>query len=304
MNHLVLVLYILCLVLDSAVILISSLLYKEHGHRVFKYLAWLMFGAMLSMLVEALRTYGSLIPVDLAAIDYIVYLILDPAGEVLQFLLLPLTAYAAVGKSFPPRFKVFCRIYALLVIATFPLEVIIGGRGINIAREVAGHFVFHIIAYLVIVRNLREIADTQLRKVLKRYLALGIAIIPTALLYQVVVLLSFLPAESASIPFPYILYCLLFNLLCLVNTYRYLFSSPVHESAGLNELFVNTYHITNREREIIEYLLKGYSNLQIAKDLFISAPTVKNHIYHIYRKVDVENRMQLVRRITEIGGRV
>ena len=304
MNHLVLVLYILCLVLDSAVILISSLLYKEYGHKALKYLAWLMFGAMLSMLVEALNTYCSLIPVGIKPIAYTVYLILDPAGEVLQFLLLPLTAYAAVGKSFPPRFKGFCRIYALLVIATFPLEVIIGGRGINIAREVAGHFVFHIIAYLVIFRNLRAVADNQFRTVLTRYLVLGIAIIPTASLYQVVVLLGLLPEAYASIPFPYILYCLLFNLLCLVNTYQYLFLSPVNASAGLNELFVTTYHITRREREIIEYLLKGYSNLQIAKALYISATTVKNHIYHIYRKVDVANRMQLVRKITEIGGRV
>jgi len=43
-------------------------------------------------------------------------------------------------------------------------------------------------------------------------------------------------------------------------------------------------HRSGREKEIIELLFKGYSNKQIGKALFISARTVKNHIYSIYRK--------------------
>lgn len=39
--------------------------------------------------------------------------------------------------------------------------------------------------------------------------------------------------------------------------------------------------ITNREKEIIEYLSRGFSEKEIAEKLFISPKTVNNHIDNI-----------------------
>ena len=52
--------------------------------------------------------------------------------------------------------------------------------------------------------------------------------------------------------------------------------------------------ITEREKEIIRYMLKGKTNKEIEQELFISSSTVKNHIYNIYRKLNVANRHQLM----------
>ena len=41
-------------------------------------------------------------------------------------------------------------------------------------------------------------------------------------------------------------------------------------------------------------IVRGYSNRKIGETLFISAMTVKNHIYHIYQKTGVENKIQLL----------
>ena len=51
--------------------------------------------------------------------------------------------------------------------------------------------------------------------------------------------------------------------------------------------------ITQREVEIISLIMKGYSNRQIGEKLFISLSTVKKHVYSIFRKTNVKNRMAL-----------
>ena len=53
------------------------------------------------------------------------------------------------------------------------------------------------------------------------------------------------------------------------------------------------YRITAREAEIIELICRGYSNKEIEEKLFISIRTVKDHIYNIYRKTGLKNRVQL-----------
>jgi DNA-binding CsgD family transcriptional regulator len=54
------------------------------------------------------------------------------------------------------------------------------------------------------------------------------------------------------------------------------------------------YKLSNREGEILNMLLKGKSNKEIEKDLFISPHTVRNHIYNIYQKLGIGNRLQLM----------
>jgi len=50
--------------------------------------------------------------------------------------------------------------------------------------------------------------------------------------------------------------------------------------------------LTQREKEIMSYVVKGLSNQQISETLVISEITVKNHLANIYRKLDVSNRNQ------------
>jgi len=54
--------------------------------------------------------------------------------------------------------------------------------------------------------------------------------------------------------------------------------------------------ITNRERQILNWLREGMSNQQIGEVLGISALTVKNHVQKILRKLNAANRAQAVAR--------
>ena|SRR3972149_930977 len=80
-----------------------------------------------------------------------------------------------------------------------------------------------------------------------------------------------------------------FNLLKEVN--------PVRQD--------NQHLLTHREKEIITLIVKGDNNKKIAKELFISEPTVKTHLHNIFRKLNVKNRLQLLNialKSTDITG--
>ncbi|PYI50748.1 hypothetical protein DLM86_28585 [Paenibacillus flagellatus] len=55
--------------------------------------------------------------------------------------------------------------------------------------------------------------------------------------------------------------------------------------------------LTPREREVLNLVLRGLSNQEIAEKLYISAHTVKNHITKIYEKLDVCDRTQALAKI-------
>jgi DNA-binding NarL/FixJ family response regulator len=54
--------------------------------------------------------------------------------------------------------------------------------------------------------------------------------------------------------------------------------------------------LSDREQEVLELMIDGRDNTEIARALFISQNTVKNHVASILDKLDVDNRVQAVAR--------
>lgn len=52
--------------------------------------------------------------------------------------------------------------------------------------------------------------------------------------------------------------------------------------------------LTEREIEVLKALSKGYSNQQIAEELYISQRTVQNHLHNIYNKLGINGRTEAV----------
>lgn len=61
----------------------------------------------------------------------------------------------------------------------------------------------------------------------------------------------------------------------------------------INEI-CEQYKLTPREKELMELIYSGMSNKEIAESLFLSESTVKTHIYNIFRKMEVKNRVGVI----------
>jgi DNA-binding NarL/FixJ family response regulator len=52
--------------------------------------------------------------------------------------------------------------------------------------------------------------------------------------------------------------------------------------------------LSNRENEILQQLALGLLYKEIAANLYISSETVRKHVYHIYEKLHVGNRVEAI----------
>ena len=59
--------------------------------------------------------------------------------------------------------------------------------------------------------------------------------------------------------------------------------------------------VSQREREVLSLVCRGFRNKEIAVELFISEDTVRSHLSRIYDKFEVADRMQLLLYAIESG---
>ena len=59
--------------------------------------------------------------------------------------------------------------------------------------------------------------------------------------------------------------------------------------------------LTAREREVLDLIAAGHNNREIAKSLYLSPKTVRNHISNIFTKLQVADRAQAIVRAREAG---
>jgi len=57
------------------------------------------------------------------------------------------------------------------------------------------------------------------------------------------------------------------------------------------------FDLSKREIDVLTLISKGFSNNEIAEELFVSQNTIKTHIKNIYLKLDVKNRIQALKKI-------
>jgi DNA-binding CsgD family transcriptional regulator len=169
------------------------------------------------------------------------------------------------------------------------------GVGYQIASLV--YFASFTFAMLLGYGRLRRVWDTN-----RRNFILGLLIFATVgYLESAASLVGSLQNTTASFSeesgflfssIPYALYGIF-----LINYFLH-YPLPAPASDGeLSEAFLTKYGITDREREIIQKVVEGKSNAEIAGELFISLATVKTHLHNIYGKMNVDSRYDLLARV-------
>jgi len=75
-----------------------------------------------------------------------------------------------------------------------------------------------------------------------------------------------------------------------------LLAEPGHHHDVRSDGDVAVLDLSPREREVLELVARGWSNSQIAAELFISSITVRNHVSHILTKLQLTNRREVMLR--------
>jgi len=71
---------------------------------------------------------------------------------------------------------------------------------------------------------------------------------------------------------------------------RFLTAEPIKT----NKDAPNSYHLSERELEVLRLVAKGNTYLMIAEQLFISLETVKKHLSNIFKKLRVKNKVEAI----------
>ncbi len=63
---------------------------------------------------------------------------------------------------------------------------------------------------------------------------------------------------------------------------------------------ISTSNLTRKEFEILEDILEGFSNNDLASKHFLSINTIKTHVKNLYMKLDVNNRAAVITKINKL----
>jgi len=291
--HLSLALYIISFSMGIAVLILSFFAFATYRERAFLRLA-LLFGSIeILLVVSVLTTYDRVVPGEFGQwLDYAVPA-LSAIGYALFAYSLPMIVLDATQTHPSPS-----RNAALLI-----LVMLMAALGIfrdwvvrSAFPELTGiaFLIIQIYAALILLRGLPRIDNATIRT-LFRQLGLLVLVMSGMGALEMAARRAFpLPRFFQEFPFVNNVAFLCAIVLLILFAARYLRKEPSVTACALTDEFVQAYGISPRECEIISMMIQGFNNRMIGERLFISAATVKNHVYHIYQKTGAANKVQLM----------
>lgn len=138
----------------------------------------------------------------------------------------------------------------------------------------------------VLIKNLKTIENRDVRRISKAYVILSLVMIPFMITD------TFFTLPPGVITFPVYMFWL--SMVIFIYLVNYFLHIPEAPDDVIDPLQLKKFHITGREREIIELIRQGMTTKEIGEKLFISPYTVNNHIANIYEKTGVRSRIDLL----------
>lgn len=93
-------------------------------------------------------------------------------------------------------------------------------------------------------------------------------------------------------------------MFCLLGIWlgsRFVRSHHSLQPFETNHQAIESLGLSRRELQVLQELVKGLSNQEIAVRLFISINTVKTHLKNSYAKLDVNNRVLAIERLKSLN---
>jgi len=288
-----LALFIASFSLGFAVLVLSILSFMRSGQLPFRQFAVFYCAVLLFNLHDILQLYeraftgvfGSALPV--------IAMILSSVANGLMAYLIPVITFRIVNREISrSRFAVHV-VVILALVALGTLDDLFPGSPFPALND-AGDVGVLVYGMSIVFLNFNRIGSPAVRSFMRAGLIFNSAMVVLALAQLFLRSLPIAPPILRDYGLIEVAWYLGADALLLLFGLRYLFKTEVNLACNLPDHFVQKYGISPRECEIVSMIVQGLGNRKIGETLFISALTVKNHIYHIYQKTGVANKIQLL----------
>lgn len=294
MLHVFLAVYMVSFSLGLVVVAIGLLSYARSGLAIFRHFALLLVAAVILLLCRIVKVYeyattdlvfGGHLPILAAALTV-------PGNGLLAWMTC-ITVCEIASERVSGLRLVGCIAAALIGAALGGLREMLSQPFLRALNNIG---LLTLLAFVsVTLAGRAGVAGNAKYRVLLRAVTTSAAVAVPAMVAQVALQATIFAAPPVrTFPFVQIALYLALAGIVLFHSTRYLFQSDHVDAFNLPEEMTSRYGISPREREIITMLVQGYTNRVIGEKLFISPTTVKNHIYHIYQKTGVTNKIQLI----------
>ncbi len=290
--HAALALYILAFSLGIGVIGLGALTFRRLRIGFYATFTIHFTGSTILLLREGLGTYDKVTGMALGPAVAMVLLWLSIVGNGLLAYSLPVLSMRLISAPIK-GWRTATHVLIVAALAVFGgLKEAVAGSWTDILNYL-GLTGLYAYGAIVLFLGLNRIEAASLRRLVRRFLILAVVLMLPGFAQIVLKYLPGSPAPIREYPFVQVVYYLASIGLLLAYALRPPEASEL-AACSLPLSFVRRYNISPRECEIITMMERGYSNSKLAEALYISTRTVKNHIYHIYQKTGVKNKVQLI----------
>ena len=294
MLHVFLAVYIISFCLGVVVITLSLLAHARSGFLTFRHVALLFLSALLLLLAKALGIYEEATEelVFGGTLSFLSAALTVPGNAILAWMFCVFACGVVSVRVSPPRLALHI-ILAVVAGALGGMKELLPQKLIWLLND-ALMIGIQLYATLVIVKHKADIRYPSLQGFVRGAVAISMIAV-VAIVVQVIGKVAFtVPDVLRQFPLAKVLVYFAMAGFLVYHALRYLFEPDLAAGFHFPEGMAGRFGISPRESEIITMLVKGHTNKVIGEKLFISTTTVKNHIYHIYQKTGVKNKIQLI----------
>jgi DNA-binding CsgD family transcriptional regulator len=267
--------------------------WQRHRKIVIRRYAYFLVSLQAILLSFLVDLYSQITGVSGDAAARALVWILQAAGGILYIVICPYLFHSLAGREVPPWQRwLFLSLDAVVVSAALANLVF---PAVAAIAESLAVVLFSMIVYGLVYVGVRlpGIGEPTLRRALLIFLCLSAVFFPLmavdALMSETGLLGSLQFLNNLAQP----VYFLALTSLTIVFGVRYLNRPAYRERGRLTQYFLSAFGVTQREAQIITELMDGASIKGIGRKLFISPKTAENHVYSIYQKLGVRNRVQM-----------
>lgn len=268
MTHIYFILYFLSLL--SGIILFTAQWIQSKTGQITYPKSYFIYFSLYTLIILFL-TIASYIIINISNSD-IIFVSLSCIMLILCSLFIPVMANYLTEKLYWYHYIPVC-----LLLVTIPV-LFISKRDVILIVVIIVHLISININFPLII----------IKAINRRHNGLGFFLLSSLIILVELILLRFQIIPTTMVLSICIIY-LTQNLLNLKKTLQF------------KRKDITSFGLTKKELEVTEYLKKGLTNKEIAYEMGVSANTIKNHIYNIYKKTNSSSRIEYLSKIVQIS---